>query len=34
MVAGMLGIHPVHAAYVTKRASADWSHYTPGDHTR
>lgn len=34
IVAGMIGIHPVHAAFVTKQAGADWSRYAPGDHSR
>jgi hypothetical protein len=34
VVAGMLGFHPVHAAYVTKAAGADWSRYAPGEHSR
>lgn len=34
VVAGMIGIHPVHAAYVTKHAGTDWSKYAPGDHSR
>lgn len=34
VVAGMLGIHPVHAAFVTKHAGADWSRYVAGEHTR
>jgi integrase len=34
VVAGMLGIHPVHAAFVTRQAGADWSRYAAGEHTR
>ncbi|MEY9892644.1 hypothetical protein ABIA35_005164 [Catenulispora sp. MAP12-49] len=34
VVAGMLGLHPVHAAFVTRTAGADWSRYAAGDHTR
>jgi hypothetical protein len=34
VVAGMIGIHPVHAAFVTKQAGTDWSRYAPGDHSR
>ena len=33
VVAGMLGFHPVHTAFVTKQAGADWSRYAPGDHS-
>ena len=34
VIAGMLGFHPVHTAFVTKQARADWSRYAPGDHSR
>lgn len=34
VVAGMLGFHPVHTAFVTRQAGADWSRYATGDHTR
>lgn len=34
VVAGMIGIHPVHAALVTKQAGTEWSRYAAGDHSR
>jgi hypothetical protein len=33
VVAGMLGFHPVHTAFVTRQAGADWSRYAAGDHS-
>lgn len=32
VIAEMLGYHPVHAAFVTRQAGTDWSHYALGDH--